>query len=150
MPSPSYEKRICAMFDSFAKTVSRNYVRNLDRAEVNWDKHYADEPAEYILEMLGREDSYPSDAFVLYADGHSYTVESETLFRFSMGYCHEHRVSVESNLASWASVYTDAKSGRFPPERKPPVLLVGGSVPKPLERRISFCGYAPFRHFLKK
>lgn len=81
MPSPSYEKRICAMFDSFAKTVSRNYVRNLDRAEANRDKHYADEPAEYILEMLGREDSYPSDAFVLYAGGHSYTVESETLYK---------------------------------------------------------------------
>ena len=81
MPSPSYEKRICAMFDSFAKTVSRNYVRNLDRAEANRDKHYADEPAEYILEMLGREDSYPSDAFVLYADGHSYTVESEALYK---------------------------------------------------------------------
>lgn len=81
MPSPSDEKRICAMFDSFTKTVSRNYVRNLDRAEANRDKHYSDEPAEYILELLGRKDSYPSDSFVLYADGHSYTVESETLYK---------------------------------------------------------------------
>jgi len=81
MPSPSYEKRICAMFDSFTKTVSRNYVRNLDRAEANRDKHYADEPAEYILELLSRKDNYPSDSFVLYADGHSYTVESETLYK---------------------------------------------------------------------
>ena len=81
MPSPSYEKRICAMFDSFTKTVSRNYVRNLDRAEANRDKHYADEPAEYILELLGRKDNYPSDSFVLYAGGHSYTVESETLYK---------------------------------------------------------------------
>lgn len=52
MPSPSREKRICAMVDSYIKTVSRNYVRNLDRAEANRDKHFADEPVEYILEML--------------------------------------------------------------------------------------------------
>lgn len=81
MPSPSDEKRICAMFDSFTKMVSRNYVRNLDRAEANRDKHYSDEPAEYILELLGRKDSYPSESFVLYAGGHSYTVESETLYK---------------------------------------------------------------------
>lgn len=81
MPSPSREKRICAMVDSYIKTVSRNYVRNLDRAEANRDKHYADEPAEYILEMLGRKDNYLSDAFVLYADDYSCTVENETLYK---------------------------------------------------------------------
>lgn len=80
MPSPSDEKRICAMVDSYIKTVSRNYVRNLDRAEKNRDKHYADEPAEYILELLGREDNYPSDTFVLYAGDYSCAVESETLY----------------------------------------------------------------------
>ena len=35
--------RICSMFDSFCKTVSRNFVRNLDRAEGNQDnqdKHF--------------------------------------------------------------------------------------------------------------
>lgn len=81
MPSPSREKRICAMVDSYIKTVSRNYVRNLDRAEENRDKHYADEPAEYILEMLGRKDNYPSDTFVLYAGDYSCTVESGTLYK---------------------------------------------------------------------
>lgn len=35
MPSPSYEDRICAMFDSFTKTVSRNFVRNLQRNDAN-------------------------------------------------------------------------------------------------------------------
>ena len=29
MVSPSYMDRICAMFDSFCKTVSRNYYRDL-------------------------------------------------------------------------------------------------------------------------
>ena len=34
------------------------------------------------------------------------------------------------NFASRASVATDAKNGRFLPERKPPVLLVDGSRPQ--------------------
>lgn len=81
MPSPSYEDRICAMFDSFSKTVSRNFIRNLDRAEGNRDKHFAEEPADYILELLGHEDKYPSESFVLYAGGYSCVVESETLYK---------------------------------------------------------------------
>lgn len=81
MPSPSNEDCICAMFDSFSKTVSRNFVRNLDRAEGNRDKHFAEEPADYILELLGHEDKYPSESFVLYAGGHSCVVESETLYK---------------------------------------------------------------------
>lgn len=81
MPSPSREKRICAMVDSYIKTVSRNYVRNLDRAEANRDKHFADEPVEYILEMLGRKDNYSSDTFVLYVDEYSCAVESEILYK---------------------------------------------------------------------
>ena len=67
MQSPSYEKHICAMFDSFCKTVSRNYVRNLDRVGNNRDKHFSDESADYILELLGHEDKYLSESFVLYA-----------------------------------------------------------------------------------
>lgn len=81
MPSPSHEERICAMFDSFAKTVSRNYVIDLQRAEKSRDKHFAEEPADYILELLGHEDKYPSESFVLYTGGHSYMVESETLYK---------------------------------------------------------------------
>ena len=42
---------------------------------------------------------------------------------------------------------TDAKNRRLPPERKSPVLLVGGRAPQPPFRRIPFCGYAPFRRF---
>ncbi len=54
MLSPSNEDHICAMFDSFCKTMSRNFVRNLDRAEGNRDKHFSDEPVDYLLETLGR------------------------------------------------------------------------------------------------
>lgn len=81
MPSPSDEKRICAMVDSYIKKVSKRYARNLDRAEENWDKHYLDEPVDYILELLGREEDYPSDSFVLYAAGHACAVESEILYK---------------------------------------------------------------------
>lgn len=85
MVSPSYEDRICAMFDSFSKTASRNYYRDLLRAEKRRDSHYHEEPVEYLLELLGHKDtypsdSYPSDSFVLYVDGHSCVVESETLY----------------------------------------------------------------------
>ncbi len=41
MTSPSDEKRICAMFDSFCKKVSRNYLRDLEWAEERRDTHYA-------------------------------------------------------------------------------------------------------------
>lgn len=80
MVSPSYEDRICAMFDSFSKTASRNYYRDLLRAEKRRDSHYHEEPVEYLLELLGRRDVYPSDSFVLYVDGHPCAVESETLY----------------------------------------------------------------------
>lgn len=69
MPAPSnYEKRIITMFDSFSKTVIRNFSRNLERADENRDKHFSEEPVDYLLDLLSHEDRYPSDDFVLYAD----------------------------------------------------------------------------------
>ena len=55
----------------------------------------------------------------------------------------------EMVAASWAFVYTNAKNGRFPPERKPPVLLVDGSRPLTPFSQIGICGCAPFRRFLR-
>lgn len=81
MVSPSYEDRICAMFDSFSKTASRNYYRDLLRAEKRRNRNYQEEPVDYLLELLGHKDAYPSDSFVLYVDGHSCVVESETLYK---------------------------------------------------------------------
>ncbi len=80
MVSPSYADRICEMFDSFCKTVSRNYYRDLLRAEKRRNDHYKEELVEYLFELLGHRDDYPSDSFVLYADGDSCVVESETLY----------------------------------------------------------------------
>ena len=91
MLSPSYESRLCAMFDSFCKTVSRNFVRNLDRTVGNRDKHFSDEPVDYLLETLGRRDEYPSESFVLYAGGTSCAVESETLYKALLSLPEKHR-----------------------------------------------------------
>lgn len=82
MKSPSdYEKRIVAMVDSFTKKVARNFSRNFKRAKGNSDKHYSDEPVDYFLEFLGRDDRYPCDHFVLYVDELSCAVHSETLYK---------------------------------------------------------------------
>lgn len=79
-PSDNHEKRLVAMFDSFIKTVARNFCRNLKRAKENQDKHFSEEPIDYILELLSHEDRYPSDYFVLFADELSCVVYSETLW----------------------------------------------------------------------
>ena len=81
MMSPSDEERIIAMVDSFTKTVARNFSRNLKRAKANAEKHYSDEPVDYLLETLSHDDRYPSDHFVLYADELSCVVHSETLYK---------------------------------------------------------------------
>ena len=76
-----HEKRIVAMVDSFTKTVARNFSRNLKRAKGNFEKHFSDEPIDYLLELLSHDDRYPSDHFVLYADELSCVVHSETLYK---------------------------------------------------------------------
>jgi len=81
MAYPSREDRICEMFDSFFKTASRNYFRDLLRAEDRRDRHFPMEPVDDILELLGHKDEYPSDSFVLYVGGHSCVVESEALYK---------------------------------------------------------------------
>ena len=82
MTAPSnYEKRLIAMFDSFSKTVARNFSRNLKRADHNREKHFSEEPIDYILDLLGHEDRYPSDHFVLCVDEISCVVHSETLYK---------------------------------------------------------------------
>ena len=73
------EKRIIAMFDSFCKTVARNFSRNLKRAKENQKKHFSEVPIDCLLELLSHEDRYPFDHFVLYADELSCVVYSETL-----------------------------------------------------------------------
>ena len=90
-PSDNHEKRLVAMFDSFIKTVARNFCRNLKRAKENQDKHFSEEPIDYILELLSHEDRYPSDYFGLFADELSCGVYSETLYKALFSLPENHR-----------------------------------------------------------
>lgn len=76
-PSEKYKRRIVEMFDSFCKTVSRNYSRNLKRARRNHDKHFTQEPVELLLELW---DEYPSLPYTFHVDGSPCVIESETLY----------------------------------------------------------------------
>ena len=69
-PSEKYKQRIVEMFDSFCKTVSRNYSRNLKRAKQNHDKHFTQEPVELLLEVWGELDEYPSLPYTFHVAGY--------------------------------------------------------------------------------
>lgn len=43
-------------------------------------KYVSHEPVDYLLELLGHEDAYPSHAFALEVDGYACMVENETLY----------------------------------------------------------------------
>lgn len=79
-PSEKYKQRIVEMFDSFCKTVSRNYSRNLKRAKQNHDKHFTQEPVELLLEVWGEWDEYPSLPYTFHVAGYPCVIESETLY----------------------------------------------------------------------
>ena len=79
-PSEKYKRRIVEMFDSFCKTVSRNYSRNLKRAKRNHDKHFTQEPMEFFLEVWGKTDEYPFLPYSFHVAGYPCVIESETLY----------------------------------------------------------------------
>ena len=79
-PSEKDKRRIVEMFDSFCKTVSRNYSRNLKRAKRNHDKHFTQEPMEFFLEVWGKTDEYPFLPYSFHVAGYPCVIESETLY----------------------------------------------------------------------
>lgn len=66
--SPEAKKRICAMFDSFCKTVIQNFSRNLKRAAANQSKYFSTENllVQYLLDFLTCEDNRPSKQYMAY------------------------------------------------------------------------------------
>ena len=94
MSTSSFEQRICAMFDSFCKTVSRNYVRNLERAERNRKKHIMDAPVSFFLELLGHEDYHPSDTFAFCINEHAYEIADERVYHALLGLPKKQRVVI--------------------------------------------------------
>lgn len=81
MSSPSFEDELIAMFDSFCKEASRNFIKDLARKEERRMKHYTKEPVDYLLEITGNADVYPSDSFTLWVDGQPCVVEDELLYQ---------------------------------------------------------------------
>ncbi len=73
------EQELVAMFDSFCKTVIRNYSRTLVRRKNNRPENL-DEPIEVLLDMWGTRDEYPSLSNTFVVDGETYSIESDTLY----------------------------------------------------------------------
>ena len=83
MTSPSYEDRVIAMFDSFNKRVSRNFLIDLQRAYDSRNKYYSNEPVEYLLDLVGRRDEYPAHTFEFYVGSKVCRVRDERYSRCS-------------------------------------------------------------------
>lgn len=83
MSAPSNKAEgLCAMFDSYCKTVLRNESRDIKRALARRSKRELamDEPMQYLFDLIGHEDTYPSDQLTLYADKFSGVVHRDTLY----------------------------------------------------------------------
>lgn len=63
-------ERLCAMFDSYCKTVLRNESQDIKRALVRRSKRELamDEPMQYILNLISHKDAYPFERLTLHAD----------------------------------------------------------------------------------
>lgn len=72
----------CFKFAKFCFKVIKNECKNIKRAANSWKDHSAtgEEPVEYLLELLTREDTYTVEHLVLTVNGKSCAVESEILF----------------------------------------------------------------------
>ena len=82
------------MLDSFCKTVSRNYVRNLERAERNRKKHIMDAPVSFFLELLGHEDHHPSDTFAFCINEQAYEIADERVYHALLGLPKKQRIVI--------------------------------------------------------
>ena len=83
MSAPSDKaERLCAMFDSYCKTVLHNESRDIKRALVQRSKHELamDEPMQSIFDLISHEDTYPSEQLTVYADRFSCEVYRDTLY----------------------------------------------------------------------
>lgn len=83
MPAPSNKaERICAMFDSYCKTVLRNASKNEKRALANRNRYEVttSEQIQYLFDADGHEDTYPSAQLLIRMDEFSCVILSDTLY----------------------------------------------------------------------
>lgn len=84
MPDPSDKaERLCAMFDSYCKTVLRDASRNEKRALANRMKREAvvNESMQYLFDTESHEDTYPSEQLVIRADKFSCVIFNDLLYQ---------------------------------------------------------------------
>lgn len=72
----------CRKFAKFCFKVIKNECKNIKRAAGTRKDYDAtgEEPAEYLIELLAHEDTYPAEHLVLTVGGKSCAVESEILY----------------------------------------------------------------------
>lgn len=73
------EERLCAMFDSYCKSVLDNTSKHLRRQMMKQAEQDGIAVSDAFQDLLSREDDYPSDSFVIYADDLLCSVSSSTL-----------------------------------------------------------------------
>lgn len=79
---PDKESRLCAMFDSYCKTVIRNASKNLKGARANQAKHRTvdNDQIQYLFDTQDHTYTYPSDQLTIHADKFSCVVFDGTLY----------------------------------------------------------------------
>lgn len=76
----SREERLCAMFDSYCKSVLDNTSKHLLRQMMKQAEREGVADSDAFTDTLSQEDEYPSDSFVIYAEELSCSVSSSTLY----------------------------------------------------------------------
>jgi|SRR5574344_529747 DNA-directed RNA polymerase specialized sigma24 family protein len=113
MAAPSNKaERLCAMFDSYCKTVLRNESRDIKRALIRRSKRELamDEPMQYIFDLISYEDTYPSEQLVFYVDGFSCEVYRNSLCKVMLSL--PKRQQLVLVLGFWHQ-WTDEKISRY-------------------------------------
>lgn len=113
MSAPSNKaERLCAMFDSYCKTVLRNESRDIKRALVRRSKRELamDEPMQYIFDLISHEDTYPSEQLTLHADRFSCEVYRDSLYEAMLSLPERQRLVLI--LGFWHR-WTDEKISRY-------------------------------------
>jgi RNA polymerase sigma factor (sigma-70 family) len=113
MSAPSNKaERLCAMFDSYCKTVLRNESRDIKRALVRRSKRELamDEPMQYLFDLISHEDTYPSEQLTLYADRFSCEVYRDTLYEAMLSLPERQRLVLI--LGFWHQ-WTDEKISKY-------------------------------------
>lgn len=109
---PSRMERLCAMFDSYCKTVLRNASRNIKRIQANRKKHVvmADEQIQYLFDQQSSEDTYSFFDLIIYADKFCCVVFNEILYKSMLALPEQQRMVLM--LDFWHG-WTDEKIAEY-------------------------------------